>query len=134
MTARFAPEAAVTTWREDGWVLIPGLVGTDEIDAAIPDLREVFPTAEQYHADPEGEMERWLGRPPPNREKWVWPPDRPGFRPEQHTWLEPVPVPRLRRAEPAVRASRHRRLHGSARCRPTICGSIRRASTRSTPA
>ena len=33
-----APEAAVTTWRENGWVLIEGLVGTDEIDAYFRDI------------------------------------------------------------------------------------------------
>ena len=65
MSARFARDEEITTWREDGWVLLDGLIGTDEIDAATVDLREVFPTLEQYHADPAGETEKWLGRPPP---------------------------------------------------------------------
>jgi hypothetical protein len=94
MNAPFAPEDAIATWRDNGWVLVPGLVPTDEIDAATPDLREQFPTAEQYHADPAGELERWLGRPPPPRpDAWVWPPDGPGFRPEQHRWLGQFPFP-----------------------------------------
>ncbi len=93
MSAPFAPDEAVTAWREDGWVLVPGLVATDEIDAAAADLLEAFPSAEQYHTDPEGELEKWLGRPPPSREKWTWPPDGPGFRPEQHKWLHEFPFP-----------------------------------------
>ena len=64
MSARFARDEEITTWREDGWVLLDGLIGTDEIDAATVDLREVFPTPEQYHADPVGETEKWLGRRP----------------------------------------------------------------------
>ncbi len=93
MNARFAPDEAVDSWREDGWVLLEGLVPTEVIDTAVADLREVFPTAEQYRADPEGETERWLGRPPPSRDPWVWPPEGPGFRPEQHRWLREFPFP-----------------------------------------
>ncbi|MGZ4688940.1 MAG: hypothetical protein ACXVKA_01115 [Acidimicrobiia bacterium] len=93
MSVRLAPDEAVTAWREDGWVLLEGLVGTDEIDAATADLRTLFPSADDYHADPVGEMEKWLGRPPPNRDPWVWPPDGPGFRPEQHLWLGEFPFP-----------------------------------------
>ena len=63
MSARLARDEEITAWHEDGWVLIEGLVGTDEIDDATIDLREVFPTPEQYHADPAGETEKWLGRP-----------------------------------------------------------------------
>src|SRR5262249_24271945 len=43
MSARFARDEEITTWREDGWVLLDGLIGTAEIDAATVDLREVFP-------------------------------------------------------------------------------------------
>jgi hypothetical protein len=93
MSARFARDDEVTAWREDGWVLLDGLVGTDEIDAATVDLREVFPTPEQYHADPIGETQKWLGRPPPARESYVWPPRGPGFRPEQHRWQSQFPLP-----------------------------------------
>ena len=69
---------AVETWRTDGWVLCDGLVDRETIDAAAADLAAVFPTAEQYHADPEGERRRWLGTPPPSREPFVWPPGLPG--------------------------------------------------------
>ncbi len=93
MSGNFAPEAAVTTWRENGWVLIEGLVSTEEIDAATVDLPKMFPTPAEYHADPEGETEKWLGRRPPSRDEWVWPPTGPGFRPEQHTWLSQFPFP-----------------------------------------
>ena len=88
-----ARDEDVAAWLEDGWVLLDGLVGTDEIDAAVADLRGVFPTPDQYHADPVGETERWLGRPRPPDEPYVWPPDGPGFRPEQHRWSSEFPFP-----------------------------------------
>jgi hypothetical protein len=93
MSTTFASEAAVTTWRENGWVLLEGLIPTEVIDAATADLALMFPTAEQYHSDPEGETRRRLGSPLPSREEWVWPPKGPGFRPEQHTWLHEFPFP-----------------------------------------
>jgi hypothetical protein len=88
-----ARDDEVATWRDNGWVLIEGLVPTDEIDAAAADLREIFPTPEQYHSDPEGEHERRLGRPPPSRALYTWPETGPGFRPEQHVWQGKFPFP-----------------------------------------
>lgn len=93
MAARLATDDEVKAWHDDGWVVVEGLIGTDEIDAAAPDLHELFPTAAQYHADPAGELERRLGRPPPSRDPFVWPPDGPGFRPEQHRWQGLFPFP-----------------------------------------
>ncbi len=34
MRARRALDAEYATWHDDGWVLLDGLVGVDEIDAA----------------------------------------------------------------------------------------------------
>ncbi len=93
MSARLARDDEVAQWREHGWVVLEGLVGTDEIDAAAKDLTEMFPTPEQYHADPTGETERWIGRPPPAKQLFEWPPDGPGFRPEQHRWHAEFPFP-----------------------------------------
>ena len=93
MTARFARDDEVAAWSDDGWVLLEGLIGTDEIDAAVGDLRDVFPTPEEYHADPEGTTTKWLGTPPATRPAYVWPPDGPGFRPEQHRWGSQFPLP-----------------------------------------
>ena len=93
MSARLARDDEVATWREHGWVLLDGLIGTDEIDAATKDLTEMFPTPARYHADPAGETERWLGRPPRPRQVFEWPPDGPGFRPEQHRWHSEFPFP-----------------------------------------
>jgi hypothetical protein len=89
--SRVAGDDEVATWRDDGWVLLDALVGADEIDAAAAELAELFPTPEQYHADPEGARARWLGTPPPSREPFTWPPDGPGFRPEQHRWRAAFP-------------------------------------------
>jgi hypothetical protein len=49
MSSRLARNDEIGTWNDDGWVLLDGLVGTDEIDAAAADLLELFPTAQQYH-------------------------------------------------------------------------------------
>ena len=42
LTSRLASDAEVTTWREEGWILIEGLVGTEEIDAVAEDLQKIF--------------------------------------------------------------------------------------------
>src|SRR5579872_5690922 len=92
--ARVASSEEIAQWRENGWVLLEGLVAPDEIDAAMADLALVFPTAEEYHADPAGTMRHWLGSPPSRRDDvFVWPPTGPGFRPEQHTWRREFPLP-----------------------------------------
>ena len=93
MTARLARDDEVAAWNEDGWVLLVGLVGTDEIDAATADVAESFPTAAQYHADRDGVTAQWRGHPAPKREIFTWPPDGPGFRPEQHRWQSEFPMP-----------------------------------------
>jgi hypothetical protein len=86
-----ATDAEVTTWQEDGWVLLEGLVGTDDIDAAFEDLRLLFPRTEDYHADPEGVTEQWKGRPAKPKEDYVWPDDGPGFRADQQRWMGVFP-------------------------------------------
>ncbi len=66
-------------------------MGTDEVDGAVGDLTEHFPTREGYHSDPEGETERRLGRPVVAPEDYVWPDDGPGFRSEQQRWSAQFP-------------------------------------------
>jgi hypothetical protein len=90
---RLAGDDEVATWQDDGWVLLEGLVGTDEIDAAISDLFQVFPTPERYHADPVKAVEEWGGRRPAAGHSYVWPPTGPGFRPDQHRWGREFPFP-----------------------------------------
>src|ERR1700722_9773839 len=92
MEPRRARDDEVVRWREHGWVLLEGLVPVEEIDAAADDLYELFPRAEQYHADPEGETERRLGRPAPVDE-FPWPAEGPGFRHDQHRWQGEFPFP-----------------------------------------
>ena len=91
MTSRQATDAEVSAWREDGWVLLEGLIGTEEIDALTEDLREIFPRAEDLHADPDGVTERWLGHPVQPKEVFVWPDEGPGFRPDQQRWAAAFP-------------------------------------------
>jgi len=86
MGSRRASDAEVTTWREEGWVLLEGLVDTAEIDAAADDLLQLFPGNEEFHADPEGVTDRRRGRPLAPKEAFTWPDDGPGFRPEQQRW------------------------------------------------
>ena len=91
MTSRQATDAEVSAWREDGWVLLDGLIGTEEIDALTEDLREIFPRAEDLHADPDGVTERWLGHPVQPKEVFVWPDEGPGFRSDQQRWAAAFP-------------------------------------------
>ncbi len=86
-----ADDDDIATWHDDGWVLVDGLVPSDEVDAAAVDLWEMFPSAAAYHADPESERGRWLGTPPESRELFTWPAEGPGFRPEQHRWRGEFP-------------------------------------------
>jgi hypothetical protein len=91
MGGRLASDDEVQTWQRDGWVLLDRLIDVAEIDAAAADLTEMFPSAAAYHADPAGETERWVGRPPAPRNAFVWPPDGPGFRPEQQRFRAEFP-------------------------------------------
>jgi hypothetical protein len=86
-----ATETEVATWRDEGWVLLEGLVGTEEIDALADDLRGIFPTAEEHQVDPEGVYEQWKGRPKQPEEAFVWPDEGPGFRPAQQRWMAAFP-------------------------------------------
>src|SRR5689334_438326 len=52
-TSRLARDDEVDAWREDGWVVLEGLIGTDEIDAVAGEIAGLFPTPAAYHADPE---------------------------------------------------------------------------------
>jgi hypothetical protein len=72
-------------------VLLEGLVGTDEVDGASDDLARLFPTCEEYHADPEGVTARRIGHPIKPKEEFVWPDDGPGFRPDQQRWMGAFP-------------------------------------------
>lgn len=67
MGERRARDDEVARWREHGWVLLEGLVPAREIDPAVDDLYLRFPRPEESLADPEGETERRLGRPPRSR-------------------------------------------------------------------
>lgn len=91
--ARTATDDEVATWQRRGWVLLEGLVGTDEIDAATDDLLCSFPSAEEYHADPRGVTERRKGKPSESQEGYVWPEEGPGFRPAQQRWITTFPFP-----------------------------------------
>jgi len=88
---RRASDAEVTTWRDEGWVLLNGLVGTDEVDAATADLRLAFPSSEEYHADPDGVTEARQGHPKKPAESFAWPADGPGFRADQQRWMGTFP-------------------------------------------
>src|SRR3974390_2314471 len=89
--SRLATDDEVTTWREHGWVLLEALVGADEVDGASEDLARLFPTCEEYHADPEGVTARHKGHPIKPKEEFVWPDDGPGFRPDQQRWMGAFP-------------------------------------------
>jgi hypothetical protein len=55
MGGRQATELELEQWRTEGWVVLEGLVGSEDIDAAASDLWELYPTPEEYFSDPDGE-------------------------------------------------------------------------------
>lgn len=91
MEGRIARDGEVAAWKQDGWVVLEGLVSTDDIDAAVPDLRYAFPDPETFHADPEasrppGRSNAVLNRGYPEMAK-----TGPAFRPEQHRFAKQFP-------------------------------------------
>ena len=107
-------------------------MGTDEIDAVAKDLREVFPSAEELHADPEGVTERWKGHPVEPKEVFVWPEEGPGFRPDQQRWSAHVSFPG-RGAQPALRPPVDRRLRRRRALGSTDIRLYQAGAVRSTP-
>ena len=68
-------------------------MSSEEIDALADDLGQIFPSAEDHQADPEGVYERWKGRPKQPEEAFMWPDEGPGFRPAQQRWGAAFPFP-----------------------------------------
>ena len=50
--------AAAAAWQRDGLVLLPGYLAGPELELAKASLSAVFPTAEDYHADPSSTRNR----------------------------------------------------------------------------
>jgi hypothetical protein len=93
LASRLATDAEVSTWRDHGWVLIEGLVATNEIDAVADDLHLLYPSVAEYHSDPAGSTRRWRGSKPDPEEQFVWPEEGPGFRGGQQRWNTDFPFP-----------------------------------------
>lgn len=93
LAPRRATDTEVDTWKEHGWVLLEGLVGTEEIDDACDDLHQLFPTGEEYHADPGRAIRKWKGSLRRAEEDRFWPQGGPGFRADQHLWVTEFPFP-----------------------------------------
>lgn len=93
MVSRLATDDEIATWRAEGWVLLQGLLGTDEVDAASDDLHQVFPSCDEYHSDPEGVTECRKGHPVKPKEDYAWPDEGPGFRADQQRWMAAFPFP-----------------------------------------
>jgi hypothetical protein len=91
MSGRLARDDEVRAWQVDGWALLDGLVATDEIDAAVGDLWEMFPTPEQYHADPESYIARSLIPRPTSTGPHSAPASGPATRAEQFRWRAEFP-------------------------------------------
>jgi hypothetical protein len=91
MSGRLARDDEVARWRDDGWVLLDGLVGTDDIDAATPDLRYVFPSPAKFHADPEANRPAGRTTAQLRRGYPELPDTGPAFRPEQHRFSSEFP-------------------------------------------
>ncbi len=76
-------ESAARQWQDEGWVVIPDLIPTDEIDAAANELWALYPRPKEFHAPDNPRRERFLA---PRPRKWAPPEvadDEPAFREEQ---------------------------------------------------
>jgi hypothetical protein len=93
MDGRLARDDEVTTWRDDGWVVLDGLVGAETIDAALDDIftYRIFPRPERFHADPDKYIP--AGRTTADLRFGYpeMPEHGPAFRPEQHRWGREFP-------------------------------------------
>ena len=59
MSSRLATDAEVARWREEGWVLLDGLIGTEEIDAAADDLGNELLLVETARRYPKLDLTPW---------------------------------------------------------------------------
>lgn len=85
---------AAGTWRDRGWVLVPGLVPTEEIDAALEDVRTMFPDAHDFHSDtPDRRRDEFYRRRNPDFVLKDTPAHGPAFRVDQFLGLRPFPFP-----------------------------------------
>ena len=48
-------DAARDAWRRDGFVVLPGFLAGPQLEGAVAELPQVFPTADEFHADPRAE-------------------------------------------------------------------------------
>jgi hypothetical protein len=88
---RFATDDEVARWQTEGWVLLDGLIGTDEVDAALDDVFLVFPRPEKFHADPARYIPPGRSTEDLRRGHPKYPETGPAFRPEQHRWGREFP-------------------------------------------
>ena len=91
MSGRLAGDDEVATWHRDGWVLVDGLVGADDIDGAIEDLWSVFPKPERFHDDPARYIPAGKDTETLRRGYPEMPEHGPWFRPDQHRWGREFP-------------------------------------------
>ena len=91
MSSRLATDAEVSRWSDQGWVLLEGLIGTDEIDAAADDIGLLFPSVEEYYSDPEEVTERRRGRPLMPKQDYAWPEEVPGSGVSSRRWMGAFP-------------------------------------------
>jgi hypothetical protein len=91
VTGRRAADEEIERWREDGFVVLTGLVGTEIIDAAVTDLWNVFPRPERFHADPVRCIRAGRDTASLRHGYPTMPEHGPAFRPEQHRWGHEFP-------------------------------------------
>ena len=130
--SRLASDDEVTTWQEDGWVLLEGLVGTDEIDAATAELGTTFPDAggvPRRSRRREARVARSSSCSDPRSSSGR---ARPRLPTRAAPVAERVPIARLRGAQPAVRAPLDRRLRRAGAGDDRSAAATRRRSTPST--
>jgi len=74
---------AAKAWQQQGWVLIPGLVPTSVIDAAVSDLWSIYPTPKEFHDRDNPKRQAFLESKPAASGSADTGSDGPAFREEQ---------------------------------------------------
>jgi hypothetical protein len=90
-----ATDDQVRRWRDDGWVLVPGLVPAADIDAALDDLFLVVPRPEEFHGGASDDRRADFSNGPAGEPRRHPTPtgDGPAFRAEQFLGRRHFPFP-----------------------------------------
>ncbi len=83
-------ESAADRWLTQGWTVAPGLIGPEEVEAALAEVLTLVPAPDEYHRDPAA-ARRSRGLPESSAPDPGVLPEGPDFRGEQFRWEQIFP-------------------------------------------